>query len=120
MPLHLTDRALDDLLDIEDDSIAMWGRLVAADYLGHFAMAQDMLRQTPGLLRQKQECFGRLWFYRVQKHWLVFTFVGESLYLLTVLHGSMDLPRRLDELEPQLIHEAEEMHRRIRRGDAGL
>lgn len=37
---------------------------------------------------------------------------GDHIYVLAVRHGSMDLPERIAELEPQLLQEAELMHRR--------
>jgi len=41
----------------------------------------------------------------VNKHFLVFDVARESMVVLTVIHGSMDLPNRLGELVPQLAAE---------------
>lgn len=35
------------------------------------------------------------------------------IYVLAVRHAAMDFPRRIAELEPQLVHEAEAMARRV-------
>jgi len=41
----------------------------------------------------------------------------ENIYILAIKHSIVDLPRRLEELEPQLVHEAELLHDRIAADD---
>ncbi len=111
--LFLTRRAIEDFAAIEAYSIQAWSRRVADDYLAKFEAAFELLQSSPDLLRRKREFSGRLLFYRVEKHWLVCDMIDDDVYVLTVKHGSMDLPTRIAELEPQLIHEAELVYRRI-------
>ncbi len=111
--LFLTRRALKDFAAIEAYSIENWGRRVADEYIAKFETAFELIRLSPDLLHAKREFSGRLLFYRVGKHWLVCDVIDNDVFVLTVKHGSMDLPRRLEELEPQLIQEVELMYRRI-------
>jgi len=64
-------------------------------------------------LQERSEISGRLRFYRVRKHFLICDVIEERIYIVAVMHGSMDLPNRIGELEPMLIEEVEMMHRRI-------
>lgn len=109
--LALTRRALSDIDEIERYSAEQWGRKVAAQYLKSIEQALDLLREQPGLLRTKPEVSDHLAFYRVKQHFLVCALEGENVYVLTVVHGSMDLPERVAELEPTLEREAATLHR---------
>lgn len=111
--LYLTERAIDDLKAIKSHSIDTFGKSVADRYLKQFETALDLIRASPNLLREKENIAGHLRFYRVEKHWLVCDIIDGHVYVLTVKHGSMDLPNRIAELEPQLIAEAKLMHRKI-------
>lgn len=111
--LYLTRRAELDLIAIEDYSIRTWGGKVAGEYLDAFQTAFDLLEASPGLLRSKPNFREWLLFYRVERHWIVCAMLGESIYVLAVRHGAMDLPERLAELESQLEQEAEILYRRI-------
>jgi hypothetical protein len=55
----------------------------------------------------------RLRFYAVREHVLICDVIGDRIFVLAVRHAVMDLPRRIAELEPQLIHEAELLARQI-------
>jgi len=55
----------------------------------------------------------RLRFYRVHEHVLICDVIGARIFVLAVRHAVMDLPSRIAELEPQLVHEAEIMARQI-------
>jgi len=105
--LALTRRALLDIEDIKSYSIEQWGEKVAGEYLQSIEDALNLLRQNPKLLKCKPHCSRSLSFYRVRQHFLVCALIKERVLVLTVKHGSMDLPERLHELEPLLIHEAE-------------
>ncbi len=111
--LFLTRRAIEDFAEIEAYSIQAWGPRVADDYIAKFEAAFELLRLSPDLLRLKREFSGRLVFYRVEKHWLVCDMIDDDVYVLTVKHGSVDMPTRIAELEPQLIQESELVYRRI-------
>jgi plasmid stabilization system protein ParE len=109
--LTLSRRAALDLIEIERYSIEQWGKKTAAGYLLEIEEALRLLKDHPGLLREKTEVSENLKFYRVGRHFLVCAVEVENIYVLTVKHGAMDLPERIREIEPALIHEAEILHR---------
>ena len=111
--LHLTERALGDLLEIERFSLENRGPRVADRYMADPGEAPGRLMQDLSLFRPRHDYAGRLRFYRVREHVLVGDVVGGVGYILTVWHGSMDFIERLPELEPQLRQEAEFMARGI-------
>ncbi|MGK0186386.1 MAG: toxin ParE1/3/4 [Verrucomicrobiales bacterium] len=99
-----------DLEEIENYSIERWGEQVAARYMGSIELALRRLRDNPSLLKESARISDDLRLYRVEKHFLVCALVEESVYVLTVKHGAMDLPERIGELEPVLRQEAEILH----------
>lgn len=107
--LQLTQRALADLKEIERYSVQEWGRKTAGKYLDDIAAALDRLVENPQLLKLEPEFSPNLFFFRVRKHFLVCDCQGDSIIVLTVIHTSMDLPARLQELEPRLALEAQIM-----------
>jgi toxin ParE1/3/4 len=111
--LGLSRRAVRDIEEIRHYSAEQWGQRVAKDYLDNIEEALDRLRQNPGLLRTKPEFSPHLQFYRVQRHFLVCCMIKQNVYVLAVKHGSMDLPDRLAELEPQLLEEADLLHKTV-------
>jgi len=110
---YLSRRALLHIDAIDQYSIEHWGDLVARDYLADLFAAIRRLEESPELLHGDPDRSQRLRFYRVRKHTLVCDVLGGDIYVLAVWHGSMDLPARLEKLEPQLVHEAELLARRI-------
>jgi plasmid stabilization system protein ParE len=105
--LLLTDRALSDLRDIERYSIETWGRKTADKYLADIESAFQRVSENPTLLREQEDLPAALRFYRVNKHWMACDVRHGAIIVLTVIHGSMDLPHRLAELQPTLPSEAE-------------
>lgn len=112
--VFLTERALSDLDGIERYSIKQWGRKVVDRYLGDIAAALDRIRDQPEILRLEPEFALGLHFYRVNKHILVCDVNQRLIIVLTVIHTSMDLPTRLQELEPQLMAEVEFLRNKLR------
>lgn len=104
-------RAGRDIREIEQFSIENWGEKVAAEYLDSIQEALRRLSRDPGLLRSRPEFSPHFRFYRVNRHFLVCSIVDESIYVLAVKHGSLDLPNRLNELEPHLLKEADLLHK---------
>ena len=102
----LSRRALLDIQDIEDYSGDRWGEDVAAEYIQSIEDALNLIRMNPRLLRPKPNTSKLLCFYRVRQHFLVCAVFKNSIFVLTVKHGAMDLPARIAELEPQLMEEA--------------
>lgn len=110
---YLTRRALLDIDGIDVYSTERWGDEVAAKYLADLYAAVERLEESPDLLEERAEFSLRLRFYRVREHLLVCDVVEENVYVLAIRHGVMDLPNRIAELEPQLVHEARFLHDRI-------
>lgn len=113
MKLLLTERALDDLAEIESYSIAQWGKKRAAQYLMEIETALSLIQEKPGLLKSNEPLHETLSFYRVNKHILVCDIQEKSILVLTVIHSSRDIPSRLFELQPTLHAEVELLRGRI-------
>ncbi len=113
MVLKITDRAHDDLQEIENYSLAQWGRKTANRYMENIQTALSLLQEHPTLFRHKSDISKHLKFYRVREHYLIGIELQEVLIVLTITHGEMDLPNRVFELEPTLRKEAELLHQRL-------
>jgi len=50
--LSLTERAISNLIDIEDWSVAQWGTRTATRYLDEIESSLELIRRNPGILRQ--------------------------------------------------------------------
>jgi len=116
--VHLTDRAMLDIDEIERYSVRKWGERVAARYLDDLDAALGRLAESPNLLQERPGTSLRLRFYPVREHVLICDVIGDRIFVLAVRHAVMDLPRRIAELEPQLVLEAELLARRIAARDA--
>ena len=102
----MTERSLRDLVAIEAYSIEQFGRRVANQYLDKLESGINRLKENPELLREEPPFHTSLKFYRIEKHILVCeTGVRGKIIVLTLLHGSTDIPARLAELEPALVME---------------
>ena len=113
--VHLTDRAIRDLQEVESYSAGVWGKRVAAKYMEELAAAFDRLADRPALLRLEPEFSSGLYFYRVGKHVLVCDAFDANVVVLTVLSTSMDLSTRLNELEPRLAAESKMLRTGLRK-----
>ncbi len=106
-------RAAVDLTEIESYSVRQWGKKAAAEYLDGIEQALSLLQKNPDILTHREDISLYFYFYRVRRHFLVFDVTGDILHLLTVKHGSMDLPERLAEIEPYLRHEIAYLHEKL-------
>ena len=113
MSVHLTERTLQDLISIEEYSIDNWGKRVANRYLDDIEAALQRISENPDVLREEPNFHKYLYFYRVNKHLLVCDVQTDFVFVLTVLHGNMDIPERLAELEPTLKLEIELLHQQL-------
>lgn len=113
--VELTQRALNDLREIERYSVQEWGRKTADKYLEDLATVLDRIQQNPGILRLEPDFAPGLYFYRVRKHVLACDYRNQRVIVLAVIHTSMDLPARLLELEPRLVTEAEMLRSQLGR-----
>lgn len=111
----LTERALRDIAAIREYSLQQFGKRVADQYITGMESAIDRLREEPGLLCEHPEFHPWLTFYRSQKHLLVCDKQTDGIFLLTVIHASMDVPSRLADLEPTLRSETELLHRKLQK-----
>ena len=110
---YVSRRALLQIDEIDQHSISCWGDEVAASDLNDLFAAIQRLESSPDLLRRRRDFSVRLRFYRVRQHTLVCDVLNGDIFVLAVWQGAMDLPDRLERLEPQLVEEAELMARRI-------
>ena len=113
--IFLTERALRDIAAISAYSTEQFGKRVAGQYIAGLESAIARLREEPDLLREEAEFHPWLTFYRSQKHLLVCDFEkqADAIFVLTLIHASMDIPRRLADLEPTLKTETELLHRKL-------
>lgn len=113
LPILITDRALRDFAAIEEYSVETWGKRVADRYLADMDSALQRLADNPAILREERDFHGSLRFYQVNKHLLICDVQSRAIFVLTVLHASMDIPNQLSELEPTLTVEAELLHKKL-------
>ena len=111
--VHLTRRALFDIDTIDLYSIETFGERVATHYLSDLYAGAVRLGESPSLLQEHPGTSLRLRFYRVREHVLICDVIDDRIFVLALRHTVMDLPSRIAELEPQLVHEAELMARQI-------
>ena len=111
--LLLTERALHDIAEIDRYSIEQFGRKAAGKYLSDLEAAFSRLQENPMLLRAEEDLHPELRFYRVNKHLLVCDVQQGTIFLLTVIHASRDIPSRLAEMQPSLASEVELLHQTL-------
>jgi len=116
--VYLTERAIRDIARIEDYSIEQFGKTTAQRYLTDLEAAIKRIGEHPGLLTQSVDFHPSFQFYRAGTHLLVCDCQSTRIGILTLLHGSMDIPQRLSELEPTLRTEIELLHRKLQQSQA--
>ena len=114
--LLLTEHAISDLLEIEAYSIEQWEKRTATKYLKDIESSLQLIRKDPDILHAFEGLPEELQFYRVNKHLLVCDVRPTSIVVLTVIHGSMDIPNRLAELLPELSAEIALLHEKLASG----
>ncbi len=110
--IRLSHRALSDLSKIRKYSIEKWGKSTARRYIADIQTGLSLLGEMPSLLYQKPNISDHFAFYIVREHMLVCIEWEEFVFILTIMHGQMDLPHRIAELENNLIKEAEILYMR--------
>ena len=114
--LLLTERALRDIAEIERFSIAQWGKATAAKYISGIEAALSLLQENSALFQTAEELHPELRFYRVNKHVLVCDVQQDTIFLLTMIHASRDIPSRLAEMQPSLTMEIELLRQKLAKG----
>lgn len=117
--VHLSRRALLDIEAIDAHSLDRWGERVAEKYLADLCGGMARLEENPNLLQVRPASSLRLRFYAVREHVLICDVIGERIFVLALRNAVMDLPRRIAELEPQLVLEAELFARKIADAEGG-
>jgi toxin ParE1/3/4 len=113
--LLLTQRALADFAGVLEYSTEQWGKQTAEKYLNDLEAGLERIRQQPDLLQPLPDLHPSLTFYRVNKHLFACDSQAGSIVVLTVIHGSMDIPNRLGELQPTLAAEVELLHGKLQK-----
>lgn len=103
-----------DIDEILQDSTKRWGEKVANEYVMHFDDALQRLAEHRHLLRTF-EGSEVLYYYPVGKHSLFCTICDDTIYVLTVKYGGMNLERVIHDLEPMLLSEVEIMQGKLQR-----
>lgn len=111
--LELTELALADLVSIEAFSIENWGKRVAKKYLADIESRLNLIHENPSLLTTVEGLPEPLQCYPAREHVLIFDVQPKSLVLLTIIHGSRDIPTRLSELAPTLAAEVDMLHAKL-------
>lgn len=111
--LLLTERALHDIAEIERYSIERFGRKAAGKCIGDIEAALSRLQESPTLLEVGEDLHPELQFYQVHKHLLVCDVQQGTIFVLTVIHASRDIPSRLAEMQPNLALEVELLHQKL-------
>ena len=111
--IELTHRAMLDLHEINEYSIQKFGKKIAGQYLDDIEAALLLIKEQPKLLVSKDNTSKFFQFYPVRNHYLVCTRVKNIVIVLTIKHCQMDLPERLNELEPSLQQEAELLYKKL-------
>lgn len=111
--LHLTERAVQDLIDIEAYSVKEWGKRVATKYLADIDQRLQLIKENPGVLAAAEGFPAFFQYYPTGSHVLIFDVRPRSLVLLTVIHGSRDIPKRLAEFAPAMALEVEILHSKL-------
>lgn len=111
--IHLTERALRDIKGIRVYSVKEFGKRVASQYITSLEAALTRISENAELLRSETDFDPAFQFYPAGKHLLVCDRQPDGIFVLTVLHGSMDIPTRLAELQPTLAAEIRLMHQKL-------
>ncbi len=98
MKLRVAPAALEDLQDIDDYSIKIWGVEQADRYLAMLWTTFEQLMQTPEKWRLRPELHPDCRICFAGRHAILFRVKDGVLEVARVLHEAMDYPRHVDEL----------------------
>ncbi len=111
--IHLTERALRDIEDKRIYSAKEFGKRVAAQYIMSLEAALARISEHADLLRSEADFDPAFQFYPAGKHLLVCDRQADGIFVLTMIHASMDIPTRLAELQPTLAAETRLLHHKL-------
>ncbi|MDZ4853196.1 MAG: type II toxin-antitoxin system RelE/ParE family toxin [Pirellulaceae bacterium] len=110
--VFLTDRAIEDLQEIESYTIGKWGDAQAAKYLDAFDRCFSLVESEPGILLPIP-IIDTLLTHTVESHVVVCTKWNDDVLVLTIVHARRDLLPHLDQLLPTLRSEVESLRKRL-------
>lgn len=111
--IRLTERALRDVEGIRVHCVKEFGKRVASKYIATLEAALTRISENTDLLRSETDFDPAFQFYPAGKQLLVCDRQAEGIFVLTVLHGSMDIPIRIAELQPTLAAEIRILHQKL-------
>ena len=88
---RLTPRALKDLDQIADFSLATWGERQTEKYLSDMAERFEWLGKNPGAGRMRDEIGEGYLSYRQGSHLIFYIVDGDIVAIIGIPHGSMDV-----------------------------
>ncbi|NLT71255.1 MAG: type II toxin-antitoxin system RelE/ParE family toxin [Verrucomicrobiaceae bacterium] len=97
MTLELTEAALGDLRKIREYTFSQWGEAQEQTYLDGIWDKFEELIADPERWRSREDLFPGCRMAIHHKHLILFRVDGAKLQVIRVLHGAMDLKRRLDD-----------------------
>jgi len=100
-------------VEVKPLRVQKFGKKTAEKYLTEIESALLLIKEQPKLLVSKNDTFKFFQFYPVRNHYLICTRVKNAVIVLTIKHCQMDLPERLNELEPSLQKEAELLYKKL-------
>ena len=96
--LVLSAEADDDLADLLNQSVMRWGEEQARRYAQAIERAFALLSNNPNLGRLRADLQPDLRSYPVQRHIIVYPLRDDTLIVMRILHGRMDITRALREM----------------------
>ena len=111
--LLLTSGRCATIAEIERCAMSEWGKKTAAKYISDIEAALSLLQENSALLRAEEDLHPALRYYRVNKHLFICDVQQNTIFLLTVIHASRDIPSRWAEMQPSLTLEVELLHQKL-------
>jgi toxin ParE1/3/4 len=94
--LELTEAAESDLEAILNYTALQWGEQQVDVYLAVIEKALQTIQDNPDLGRAKYGVSGQLKGYKAGKHIIFYRLEDTTIYVVRILHGSMNYPSHLD------------------------
>lgn len=94
--LELTEAAENDLEAILNYTALQWGEQQVDIYLAVIEKSLQMIQENPDLGHTKYGVSGLLKGYKAGKHIIFYKLENTTIYIVRILHGSMNYPTYLD------------------------
>lgn len=93
--LSLSRLARRQLDDIADYTVDVWGFEQMARYMGKLDDTIDLLRRGPHIGRSRPDLKRGLRSFPAGEHVILYRIQGDTLRIMAIMHGSMDLKRHV-------------------------